>query len=165
MILLDREVRFQIIPNRLYYFDAMYRENRVFMINTVSENREGFTRREYEGAQESRQAVHLLGFLSERGFGNMVRSNMIVNFPVTFDNVKNAKLIFGPDATLLKEKLVRCKTSSVVTEYFEIQQEILKLGKELELPRDIMFVIKIPFLLSITKGLKFTMIEYLSNKS
>ena len=48
--------------------------------------------------------MHLLGFLLKRDFGNMVGSNMIVNCPVTFDDVKNAKLIFGPDVTSLEEK-------------------------------------------------------------
>ena len=47
--------------------------------NTVSENREGFTRKEYKGPREAQRAMHLLGFPSEREFENMVRSNMIVN--------------------------------------------------------------------------------------
>ena len=50
MVLLDREVRFQLIPNRLYYFDAADRDNSVLLLNTVSDNRKGITRREYKGA-------------------------------------------------------------------------------------------------------------------
>ena len=111
-----------------------------------------------------RQAMHLLGFLSERDFGNMVRSNMIVNCPVTFDEVKNAKLVFSPDVTLLKGKQVRCKPASVVTDYVEISREILKLHKELEVYTDIMFVKTITFLVSVSRGLKFTTIWYLSSK-
>ena len=49
MVLPDREVRFQLSPNGLYYFDASDRENSVLILNTVSENQEGVTRREYEG--------------------------------------------------------------------------------------------------------------------
>ena len=60
--------------------------------------------------------MHLLVFPSERYFEKMVRSNMIVNFPVTFSDVKNAKLIFGPDITSLKGKAVRRKPDSVVTD-------------------------------------------------
>ena len=95
MVLPEREVKFQLSPNGLYYFDAAYRESSVLLLKRVSENREGFTRREYKGSREERRAMHLLGFLSERDFENMVRSNMIVNFPVTFSDVKNAKLIFS----------------------------------------------------------------------
>ena len=46
MVLSDREVRFQLSPNGIYYFDATDRENIVLLLNTVSENREGFTHRE-----------------------------------------------------------------------------------------------------------------------
>ena len=64
--------------------------------------------------------MYLLGFLTDRDFGNMVRSSMIVNCPVTFEDVKNAKFIFGPDVTSLKGKLVNRKPTSIVTDYVEI---------------------------------------------
>ena len=86
----------------------------------------------------------------------MVRSNMIVNFPVTFSDVKNAKLIFDPDITSLKGKSVRHKPASVVTDYVDIPREILELCKELEVSTDIMFTKKLPFLVSTSQHLKFT---------
>ena len=39
MVLPDREVRFQLSPNGLYYFNTTYRENSVLLINTVSDDR------------------------------------------------------------------------------------------------------------------------------
>ena len=45
MVLPDREVKFQLSPKGLYYFDAADRENGVLLLNTVSENREVFTQR------------------------------------------------------------------------------------------------------------------------
>ena len=39
MVLPDREVKFQLSPNGLYYFDAEDRENSVLLLNKVSENR------------------------------------------------------------------------------------------------------------------------------
>ena len=102
--------------------------------------------------------MHLLGFPSERDFENMVRSNMIVNFPVTFDNVKNAKLIFGPDITSLKGKLVGHNPASIVTDYVEIPSKIPKSRKDLEVSTEIIFINKLPFLVSIIRGLKFTTI-------
>ena len=95
VVLLDREVRFQLSPNGIFYFNAADRENRIILLNTFSDNREGFTRREYEGAQEARRAMNLLGFPPKRYFENMVRSNMIVNCPVTFDDVKNTNLFLA----------------------------------------------------------------------
>ena len=68
MVLPDSEVKFQLSPKGLYYFDAEDRENGVLLLNTVSENRGGFTQREYKEAWEARRVMHLLGFLSEREF-------------------------------------------------------------------------------------------------
>ena len=137
----------------------------MLLSNTVSKNREVFTWREYKGSLEARRAMHLLGFPSERAFENMVCSNMIINCPVTVSDVNNAKLIFGPDITSLKGKSVMRKPASVVTEYVEITREILESRKELEVSTEIMFIKKLPFLLSISRRLKFTTIEYLSSKN
>ena len=95
----------------------------------------------------------------------MVRSNMIYNCLATLQDVKNAKLFFGPDATSLKGKPVSHNPDSVVTDYVEIPQEILESLKELEVSTDIMFINKLLFLVSINRGLKFTMIEYIYNIS
>ena len=46
MVILDREVSFHLSPNGLYYFDTADRENSALMLNTVSDNRDWFTRRE-----------------------------------------------------------------------------------------------------------------------
>ena len=91
----------------------------------------------------------------------MVRSKIIFNCPVTFDDVKNSNLIFGPDITILKGKSVRHEPDSVVIDYVEIPSETPDLRKEVELSTDIMFVNKLPFLVSIILGLKVTTIEYL----
>ena len=56
---------------------------------------------------------------------------MISNCPVTFQDVKNYKPMFGPDFTLLKRKSVRRKQASVVIDYFEIPQEIINSRREL----------------------------------
>ena len=115
--------------------------------------------------REARRAMHLLGFPLEIYFENMVRSNMIFNCPVTFSDVKNAKLIFGPDITSLKGISVMRKPASVITDYIEIPREILESSKEMEVSTDIMLIKKLPFLASISRRPKFTTIEYLSSKN
>ena len=108
--------------------------------------------------------MYLLRFPSKRHFENMVRSNMIVNCPVTFSDVKNTKLVFGPDITSLKEKSVRRKPASVVTDFVEIPREIFESRKELEVSTEIVLINKLLLLVSISQQLKFTTIEYLSIK-
>ena len=60
---------------------------------------------------------------------------------------------------------MRRKTTSVVTDYVEIPGEILNLCKELEVSTDVMLINKLQFLVSISRRLKFTTIEYLSSNN
>ena len=85
-------------------------------MNTVAENRERFVDREVKGARGSRQALGMLGFPSERDFEDMMRSNIIVNCPITHRNIVNAENIFGPDVNSLKGELLRRKPVSVVSD-------------------------------------------------
>ena len=132
MIFINQEILFKLIPNGLYYFDSTDQENNLFLLSTVVENCEGFTRQEYEVDQEVRREMHLLVLPTKRDLGDMVYSNMIVNCPVTFQDLKNAKIIFGPHAISLKGKVARRKPASSVTDYVEILQEILESHKEFE---------------------------------
>ena len=60
---------------------------------------------------------------------------------------------------------MRRKPASVVTDYVDINREILESCKELEVSTDNMFINELLFLASISRGLKFTTIEYLSSKN
>ena len=60
---------------------------------------------------------------------------------------------------------MRRKPASDVTDYVEIPRKILESRKELEVCKDIMFINKLPFLVSISRRLNFTAIEYLSSKN
>jgi hypothetical protein len=165
LIMPNREILFQLSPSGLYYHDAADRMENVILVNTVAKNREGFTNKEFQGARAARRASQLLGFPSDRDFGNMVRANMIVNCPVTHHDVSNAKKIFGPDTRSLKGKSGRRKTQPVVGNYVAIPREIFAMLKAVEVAIDIMFVNKLPFLVSISKRLKFTTIEYIPDRT
>ena len=66
---------------------------------------------------------------------------------------------------MLKGKSGRRKPASIVKDYAEIPREILDSRKELEVLMDIMSINKLPFLVSISRELKFNTIEYLSSKN
>ena len=57
------------------------------------------------------------------------------------------------------------KPAGVIVNYIEIPREILESPKDLEVLTEIMFVSKLPFLVSISRGLQFTTIEYHSSKT
>ena len=47
-----------------------------------------FTQSQYGGVKQVRQALDMVGYLSEKDFKNAVHASMIPNFPVTLENIK-----------------------------------------------------------------------------
>ena len=79
MFMPKNEVLFNVIHNGLYYNDMEDLDS--VLVNTVKENREGFSCRELSGTRESRQALEMFEYPSHKTFNNMVHT--IQNFPVT----------------------------------------------------------------------------------
>ena len=65
MMLLGREVVFNVSTDVLYYNDTV--ERAIMIVNTVANNCEGFTRREHEGAKAARCALGLVRVLDRAG--------------------------------------------------------------------------------------------------
>jgi hypothetical protein len=135
------------------------------LVNTVKQNREGFTDREFDRAKSARRALGLVGYPPPRDFKNMVRSNMIKNCNVTPIDIDNAYTLFGDDIASLRGKTVRTTPDPVMADYVEIPKIILDLNKDLTVAADIMFVNGMPFVTSISRNVKFTTIEYVTSRS
>jgi hypothetical protein len=76
-----KQVVFQQSGSGLYYHETTNRA--VVMVNTVENNREGYTDRAYGAAKQARRALGMVGYPSEKDFKHMVSSNMIRNCPAT----------------------------------------------------------------------------------
>ena len=71
-----RDVIFMVSTNGLYYHDT---QDRVIVMTTVTENMEGFTKREVAVAGDARRGLKLVGYPSERDYTDMVRSKILKN--------------------------------------------------------------------------------------
>jgi hypothetical protein len=138
------------------------------MVNTVQENREGYTNREFERAKVAkvaRRALGMVGYPPPADFTNMVGANMFINFPVAPTNITTSDKIFGPDVASLKGKTVRNTPSPVLTDYVKIPQAIIDLNKDVTLAADVMFVCGLGFMVSTSRKLKFTTIEHVPRRT
>jgi hypothetical protein len=133
-----KQVVFQQSATGLYYHDTTNRA--VVMVNTVNGNRKGFTNRAVRAAKQSRRALGMVGYPSEKYFKNMVSFNMIRNFPVKPEDISAANKIFGPNVASLKGKTVRATQDPVLTENVQIPREIVDLNKNVTITADVMFV-------------------------
>jgi hypothetical protein len=126
------------------------------MVNTVKSKREGLTDREFERAKAARRALGMVSYPLPRDFKNMVRSNMIKNCSVTSNDINNAHKMFGDDIATLRGKTARNTPEAVVADYVEIPKEILDMNKAVTIAADVMFVNGLPFVVTISRKIKFT---------
>lgn len=103
----------------LYLHDTSlptHKENSKPVINfsclqTVSQNKQLYTKRQIELANEACKLHHLIGRPSLPCFLNALENNHLLNCPITVDDGKRAEHIYSKDVAFLKGK----KTSSPIT--------------------------------------------------
>jgi hypothetical protein len=100
------DMHFKMHSSGLHYYDPQD-QNFAFNINTVSENKMGFTKRQLKGAELARTLYSNLGYPSMKDFKWVIQSNQIKDCPVTVDDVVTANKIWGKDIAALKGKTTR----------------------------------------------------------
>ena len=88
-----------------------------------------------------------------------------MNCTTTTQDIDNAQIIFGRDVHTLKGKTVRKQPGPVVSDYVEIPEEMKQMNWDVELSADIMFVNGLPFLITISRRIMFTTMEFLDDLS
>ena len=73
-------------------------------LQTVAQNRQAFTRREVQGADNARTLYRHIGRPSQQRFEQYIRKGLIRNCPITLADVQRANDIYGPDIAYVKGK-------------------------------------------------------------
>ena len=87
----------------------------------------------------------------------------IKNCHLTSDDVRAAEDIFGKDLIAVQGKTTRSSAEHVKTNKVVMPAKILKRYRKITLCVDIMKVNKIPFSMSIARGIKFMTAEFISD--
>jgi hypothetical protein len=148
----------------LHYYDPRNEKHLAF-INTVSENKEGFTKRQIKGAELARTLYKTLSYPSMKDFKWVIRRNQIKDFPVTVQDIDVDLKIWGKNIAALKGKTTRRKTIPVVRDNVKVPLELMKLHKEVFLTTDILFVNKNPFFLTLSRKITFTAVNHLADRT
>jgi hypothetical protein len=157
-----KQVVFKQSSSGLYFHDTTNRA--VVMVNTVSDNREGYTNRAFNEAKQARRALGMVGYPSEEDFKNIVSSNMIRNCPVTPENINAAKKNLRSQCRDFKRKNSPGQPP-VRTEYVKIPKEIVDLNKDITITADMMFVGGLGFMITAARKIKFTTLKYVARRS
>jgi hypothetical protein len=153
-------MEFNMHKSGLHYYDPT-KENHLTFVNTVLENKTGFTKRQIKCAEIARNLYKTLSYPSMNDFKWVIRSNQIKDCPLTIQDIDVATNIWGKNIAAPKGKTTRSKTHPVARDYVKVSKELLKLHKEVFLTTDIFLVNKIPFFLTLSRKIFFTAVNHL----
>ena len=156
-------MEFRMHESGLHYYDP--RNEEFNFVNTVSGNKQGFTKRQIKGAEVARTLYAKLSYPSWKDFKWVIQSNQIKDCPVTVQDVDVALKIWGKNVPALKGKTTRSKPRPVARDFVKVPVEILKLHKEVFLTANIFFVNKIPFFLTLSCKICFTAVNHLADRT
>ena len=135
------------------------------LVNTVAENRKGYTLRQFERAKKARALYHIVGTPTVENFKALLKMNVIKNCPVTSEDVTMAEKIFGPDISNLKGKSTRKKVESVREDNIEIPKELIEQHREIDLCMDTMYVNEVGMLTTIDRTVKFRSVVPIASRT
>lgn len=135
----------------------------IVLINTVAGNKASYTKGDYKRAQLARDIQIKIGRPSTKDFIRIVDNNLLVNCPITCQDIITAERMFGLEVGALKGKTTRAPPSTVkgMVNLVPIEPQYCAVT----LCGDIMFVNGIAFLVTISRNIKFGTIKAIPNQT
>jgi hypothetical protein len=135
------------------------------LVNTVDSNKTRYTNRDYSRALLATKLQNIIGRPSTRSYLHILENNLLPNCPVTRDDILAAEDTFGPNLGSLKDKTTQTTPEHVRTQQVDILVNIMTRYKAVTLAVDVMYVNRIPFLMTVSQHIKFGTAEMLKSKS
>jgi hypothetical protein len=154
---------FKQSERRLFYMDTA--KTGTLLVNTVAQNKASYTNRNYSRAVLACEIQKRIGRPSTKASIKIVENKLLPNCPVTQDDIIAAEHIFGPDVGSLKGKTVHRPSERVEARVNNIPMVIMERYREVVLGVDIMYVNKIPFLMTISRNIRFATSTNIKNQS
>jgi len=152
--------------NGLYHIDSQdvtNQESMWMLLTTVKEQARGYTRRQLREAEEARRMQNIMMHPSDQQLKDSAIKHLR-NCPVTTESVRLAHDIFGPNLGSLKGKTVYRPSRHVRAGVDPVPPDTLRRHRNVTLAIDIMFVNKIPFLVTVSRNIRFVTVTDLANR-
>ncbi len=132
------------------------------MLQMVRGNYKGFTKWEIDKVKETRRLQGMIGSPSVKEYESMTKqqnNNILRNSKITFADMADAKVIFGPSLSRLKGVLVRTKPPRE-SNYLSVLKEAVERSRLVEIVADVMFIYRLPFTISLLHQICFVTAQY-----
>ena len=120
------------------------------LVHTVDDKKSKYTTHLYSQAVLTHKIQNMIGYPSTWDFLKIVECCLLPNCPVSRADILVAEDIFGPNVSSLKGKTIHHTEAHVVSTITPVPPDILSLYHSITLYIDIMFVNKLPFLVTIS---------------
>ena len=110
------------------------------LVDTVKENRKGYTQVQYDRAVKARSLYHELVAPTLGNFKGFVKMGGVQNCPIRIEDINIAQNIFGPDMATLKGKSTCKKPKPALEDWIELPKEILEKHSRIELCIDVIYI-------------------------
>jgi hypothetical protein len=117
----------------------------------VDDRKKEYMKREYCDAMLAQRVQNIIMFPSIQTYNKIVDSNLLANCPVTCQDISAANHILGKNISALKGKTAYQQGTPVSGRTDGVPRGIQLRFQQAVLAIDIMFVNKIPFLVTISK--------------
>jgi len=161
-------LRFAASASGLYYHDTNSSDtnNNIFgsFLTTVSEKKAAYTQRGIQQAQLARRVHDIIMRPATRRYMDLVSRNYIRNCPVDRRHIQAAEDIYGPNVGALCGKTPRRPVGHVTAIVDPVPADVLHTHGEVTLAVDLMFINKVAFLITVSRGLRIGSIHALDNR-
>ena len=134
--------------------------NKPVYVTTVEQNKSYFTKKEIKRAEGAREFARKMVNPSNAVLKSIIRDGRMTGIPFTQRDIDNAEFIWGRSLANIKGKSTSHKAIAVEVESVERPISVKQVFMV-----DLMFVEKIPFLISVTKPINLLQVNKLKNRT
>jgi hypothetical protein len=160
-----KERKFECGSLCLYFYDTSADQQYVSNVftTTVAENESKYSKRDVDRAKAARLLQVRLGYPSTTQLKTMLIKQVITNFPVTAKDVQMAEDIYRPCLGNIKGKTMQESSDTVRLTMHPLPVDMPNKYKDVVLAVDVMKINQLPFLVTISRDIKFGMVQPLTN--
>ena len=158
-------IRFKPTKAGLYYKDfARDHRDAWAFFETVKGQKSQFTKKDVRRAARARKIQNIIGRPGLRQFKDILDKQLLPHSELEVRDLNNAEKIYGTNLGSLKGKTTATTNTSVRTTTHDLPPYVKEHHSDVTVAIDIMFINKVPFLVTISRGLKFGTVEQLPNR-